>query len=124
VLRGLFSDSWFLVSPSVLKISVRRLGHLTCVHPDPDRFAEPTLDQLRRLDRFAVQLPGMLEEWRLASIEVVNAEAARRELEIAASVTRLRQMIEARRRRDEEREASRAAARLQRKAEAAARRRG
>jgi hypothetical protein len=124
VLRGLFSDSWFLVAPAVLKVTARRLSQLTCVHPDPDRFAEPTLDQLRRLDRFAVQLPAMLEEWRLASIAVVNAEAARRELEIAASVTRLRQMIEARRKKDEEREAARAAARLQRKAEASAKRRG
>jgi hypothetical protein len=124
VLRGLFSDSWFLVSPAVLKVSVRRLGQLTCVHPDPDRFAEPTVAQLRRLDRFAVQLPAMLEEWRLASIAVVNAEAARRELEIAASVTRLRQMIEARRRRDEEKTAAAAALRVQRKAEAAAKRRG
>jgi hypothetical protein len=122
VLRGLFADGWFMVAPSVLRVSVRRLAHLTCEHPE--RHDEPTLDQLRRLDRFAVQLPGMLEEWRLASIAVVNAEAARRELEIAASVTRLRQMIEARRRRDEEREAARAALRLQRKAEAAAKRRG
>jgi hypothetical protein len=59
----------------------------------------------------------MLEDWRLESIATINAEAERRRLEIAASVTKLRQMALAREKLDKEKLAARQAQAVQREAE-------
>jgi hypothetical protein len=81
----------------------------------------PTAVQLRRVERWSAQLPGMLEQWRLESIATINAEAERRKLEIADGVTRLRAMRLAREASDKARVSARAAARLQKAAVAEAR---
>jgi hypothetical protein len=118
ILKGLFGRAWWYVGPSVLKVSGRHLSELSaCL---PYRKDMPTLAQIRRVERWASKLPGMLEEWRLESIAVVEAEAERRRGEMSDAVTRLKGLRIARERLDAERVAKRKAAAVQRAAERAA----
>jgi hypothetical protein len=118
ILRGLFGIAAWYVGPSVLKVSPRHVNELcACV---PGRSDVPTLAQIKRVERWAAKLPGMLEDWRLESIAVVEAEAERRRGEMSDAVTRLKGLRIARERLDAERVAKRKAAVVQRAAERAA----
>jgi len=116
VLRGLFDKGWWALGPAMMGVSVRQ-----CRRYYRGEY-EPTLQQLRRLEKWARRMPALLEEWRVEAHAVVDAEAERRGLEIAGAVTRLRAMVIAREAADKAKEAARAARLVQKKAAAEARR--